>query len=504
MKEKDCKKIQILKSNNGVTLIALIVTIMILIILAGVSIASLIGDDGIVNEANDAKNQATIASEQEEITLAFNKVKLKKVDDGESSIVTSTELRNELQSKGLEFTNVTTMGNDNTLEITMASGNKHYISQKGTISNEYKGETVSTFATGYFTYTVNSSTKTATITGLNMDCAESTAYYTLTREHVRSNSFSALKDENGNYIEDLKIPSKVIYKNITYTVTAIANYAFYIDTYGNNIAYIENGFKTITIPNTITSIGDKAFANYVGLTEVIIPSSVTSMGANVFSATDLLIINSTAKSEPTSWSSSWYNGCDAMIYWNENYVGKYTDPKYFAYNYDSVSKTAAITGFNPAYAESKAYIYKVKSFENYSSIKDDNGNYITTVSIPPAVKNGDVIYKITSIGDRAFYLGDKDGSYQEITIEDGFNKIILPKTITKIGDYAFYNYHIIKEITLPNTLKSIEPSAFYGCNKLHIIHYVGTDKEWGDFKNSYYVKCYYTPGEPKVYYDVIK
>lgn len=43
------------KFNSGITLIALVVTIVVLLILAGVSISTLTGDNGIITRANQAK-----------------------------------------------------------------------------------------------------------------------------------------------------------------------------------------------------------------------------------------------------------------------------------------------------------------------------------------------------------------------------------------------------------------------------------------------------------------
>ena len=58
------------KSNNkGITLIALIVTIIVLIILAGVSIAMLTGENGILTQANKAKKLTDISSEKEVIQI---------------------------------------------------------------------------------------------------------------------------------------------------------------------------------------------------------------------------------------------------------------------------------------------------------------------------------------------------------------------------------------------------------------------------------------------------
>ncbi len=43
-----------LKGQKGITLVALVITIIVLIILAGVSIALLLGDDGLINKTKQA------------------------------------------------------------------------------------------------------------------------------------------------------------------------------------------------------------------------------------------------------------------------------------------------------------------------------------------------------------------------------------------------------------------------------------------------------------------
>ncbi len=56
-----------IKSTKGITLISLVITIIILLILARVTIATLMGDNGLINKANDAKIATEIASIKEEI-----------------------------------------------------------------------------------------------------------------------------------------------------------------------------------------------------------------------------------------------------------------------------------------------------------------------------------------------------------------------------------------------------------------------------------------------------
>ena len=59
-------KIKMKNSSKGITLIALVITIIVLLILAGVSIAMLTGDNGILTQAKEAK-EATEEAEKKEI-----------------------------------------------------------------------------------------------------------------------------------------------------------------------------------------------------------------------------------------------------------------------------------------------------------------------------------------------------------------------------------------------------------------------------------------------------
>ena len=54
-----------IKNNKGITLVALVVTIVVLLILAGVSINLVLGDNGIVKKAQDAKTKSAEASEND-------------------------------------------------------------------------------------------------------------------------------------------------------------------------------------------------------------------------------------------------------------------------------------------------------------------------------------------------------------------------------------------------------------------------------------------------------
>ena len=57
--------INTIKNRNGITLIALIVTIVVLLILAGVTISAVFSDNGIIKKAQEAKNAWENATQSE-------------------------------------------------------------------------------------------------------------------------------------------------------------------------------------------------------------------------------------------------------------------------------------------------------------------------------------------------------------------------------------------------------------------------------------------------------
>ena len=65
-------KITIRKSANGITLIALVITIIVLLILAGVSIAMLTGQNGILTQAQNSKQATELKSAEEKSKISNN------------------------------------------------------------------------------------------------------------------------------------------------------------------------------------------------------------------------------------------------------------------------------------------------------------------------------------------------------------------------------------------------------------------------------------------------
>lgn len=86
-----------------------------------------------------------------------------------------------------------------------------------------------------------------------------------------------LEDES---LTDIIIPASVTCDGTTYTVTGVGESAFW--GYSDQLV-------SVTLPNTITTIGGSAFALCSNLTSINIPSSVTTIGESAFAGCSSLI-----------------------------------------------------------------------------------------------------------------------------------------------------------------------------------------------------------------------
>ena len=109
-----------LKNNKGITLIALVVTIIVLLILAGVSIAMLTGDNGILTQSKKAKTDTANAEIAEKINMELNAFKADILADGSIRTATWDSAKNNLTGytfKDQDNADITTL--DNVTSITI-------------------------------------------------------------------------------------------------------------------------------------------------------------------------------------------------------------------------------------------------------------------------------------------------------------------------------------------------------------------------------------------------
>ena len=157
-------------------------------------------------------------------------------------------------------------------------------------------------------------TKTVLIAVLTLLCSTMTKahdfevggiYYDILSEEektvevtYRGNSYSSYSNE---YTGSVNIPSSVISNGITYAVTSIGDWAFWDC----------SGLTNVTIPNSVTSIGDCAFEDCTGLTSVTIPNSVSKIKNYAFNGCTGLV-NMTIGNSVTSIGYDAFYGCSGL------------------------------------------------------------------------------------------------------------------------------------------------------------------------------------------------
>lgn len=108
VKRKNIQKNQKFKE-KGITLIALVITIIILLILAGVTLSTLTGDSGILNNAERATIDTEISEIEEQARLIYSEL-LIGTYTGETDEISMTEIVNRLKQKGYIIENVALSG----------------------------------------------------------------------------------------------------------------------------------------------------------------------------------------------------------------------------------------------------------------------------------------------------------------------------------------------------------------------------------------------------------
>lgn len=135
----------ILKQNKAITLVALVVTIVVLLILAGVTLKLVLDNNGIIQKSKEARSETIVADEKSKVEMAYLSAALKKLGD----TVTAEELQEELDSSvGAGKTVVTTNGNG-TLNVLFNATGHNYNVDEGTVEKvEIDNTKMAMFDTG--------------------------------------------------------------------------------------------------------------------------------------------------------------------------------------------------------------------------------------------------------------------------------------------------------------------------------------------------------------------
>ena len=284
---------------------------------------------------------------------------------------------------------------------------------------------------------------------------------------------------------DIVIPSVVEYEGVECSVTSIGEYAFrgYVDIY---TGILMHSISSVSIPESVTSIGGNAFIQAIDLsavyitsieawckisfddnpltyadnlylngelvTELVIPEGVTSIGAHAFENCSSLT-SITLPEGVTSIGESAFSRCSSLT---------------------SITIPASVTSIGGSAFSGCSSLTSVIIAEGVTSI----GGYafagcsnLTAINIPEGV---------TSIGGYAF---SGCSSLTSITIPEGvtsigyyafddcesLTSITLPESVTSIGDEAFFGCSSLTSITIPASVTSIGDEAFKSCSSLSSI-----------------------------------
>ena len=155
-------------TNKGITLIALVITIIVLLILAGISIATLTGENGILTRANDAKTSTEIAEEKEKVELSATAA----LADAKGGDIQQSILEEELEKyfgvDGVSVAPGENNGEEGFIVTIDDSGRQYFVDKDGNVSEMIPGPKV--------TYTISPDTQvgdgeTITIT-INAEATE--------------------------------------------------------------------------------------------------------------------------------------------------------------------------------------------------------------------------------------------------------------------------------------------------------------------------------------------
>ena len=206
---------------------------------------------------------------------------------------------------------------------------------------------------------------------------------------------------------------------------------------------------TVSLPASLTEIGDDAFALCPKVTTVTIaePSSLTMIGASAFEMdTSLTTIN--IPGSVTTIGSGAFKDCRAL-------------------ELDAATLPSGLTAINDSiFANCLKMTGSLTIPDGVTSIGDhafDNCRALESVTIPASVR---------SIGSDAFY----GCVLTSLTIPDG---------VTSIGASAFYYCYKLKSVTIPASVTSIGASAFERCDVLNSVTMLGeTPPTLGDGSGS--------------------
>ena len=464
---------------RGITLIALVVTIVVLLILAGVSLNLILGNNGIITKAKESRTENRMAQIDEQVKLAIGDA----YTDGIGSI-TDSGLKSALNNRIGEGTYDITGDETTGWQVTVKETGKTYdIASNGKInSSEETGSTVdwnkileeANKNPESFKHPEQSETNNDIGIGtdgkpVNMD---------LWIARIINENEIALNEDVGcgcskgyvGKIIDGKIQGKIpeyvkkAGKDDFFRVTEMESTflgCMELEEMQENIPSGVKNFNytfyeclsltSITIPDSVTTIGDFTFYGCQSLTSITIPDSVTTIGGGTFYECSSLTSITIPDSVTTIGDDTFYE-CSSLT---------------------SITIPDSVTSIGYRAFSGCASLTSVTIPDSVTSISDgafSGCSSLTSITIPDSVP---------SIGDRAF------SGCTSLT------SITIPKNVSSIGNYAFENCDSLanvyfEETTTPDFCRN----SFYRNSGVKTTFHFKNQEVYDAFTESYYNKNY--------------
>ncbi len=247
-------------------------------------------------------------------------------------------------------------------------------------------------------------------------------------------------------------------------VTAAGDDRFRID--GTTLTAYLGDDTFVTLPDTITVIGDEAFRGNTTLTTLEIPDSVTSISYNAFkdctALTNVIIPDSVTRVGPGA-----FEGCTALtsVEIGENVsswgTGVFTNCSALASAYVDKDNDY-ITEYNGAlYNGNMTMLYEVLPAR-------EGDNYV----MPESVRDIDTYAFWNLVNTKNVKLSDKVTVVPTYSMTNmgSVENVILPSSVTAIEEKAFAGSAALMQVGIPKSVTSINKSAFIDCPENMMIY----------------------------------
>ena len=482
MKNQNFKTKEI--NSRGITLVALIITIIVLLILAMVSIR-LVMNGGIIGKSQKATSDYTIAEEKEQIKLGHKEYQMAKFVE---------------ENPTLKVEGATVTGDETSIwTITFGKTNNQYTLSKDGIITDFTNSTTtaSDFNATEWDQTASSDdwfiwdkNDSSIIIGYNTDKLNEIQGTVQLRIPSKCRGICQnLEMIFGDIINELI--AKIQNNEIT---EAEAEEQFY----NLQMSIIANNAKIsqIEIPGSLTVIGDSAFS-YTGITSISIPNSVINMEETAFEGCANL---ESATVNCSTIVENAFGGCTSLnsviLGNNVRSIGERAfnqtaitsivipdgvtslDERVF----DGCNELTNITIGNGITGSNRILYYcnNVETLNlNCESVILPNLAKLKKITIGDSVKNVriedspniiEAVINCETIPERLFY-----------TFNSKLETVKIGNSVKNIENYAFYECSNLSNITIGNNLENIGEGAFAGCTSLTNVKMSDSVKIIGDF-----------------------